>query len=450
MTLTLLLSMLFFQKQENNPIEERFRVDYVLLDVAVVSKSGEPVKDLTQADFEVTEDKKSVPITFFDVLDYDVPKAPIVITEAGATLSKDEAPPAKLVQQIIIALDFESVPVRELNKVFGMLNQFLDGLDPQVSYKLNLYALDRGSLTKGFTNQVDDVKSALANYQDRFIENRYKRSSFDTDLPGLGTSSSSTRVGGFQGRQNRYGGSNLNNDWADFSDLEEALADCAKFPGSRGQACQCMGDTVADYIEQHRYRSERVIGELEILAYKFEQGNDLKSMLVISPGFVLRRLTAATDLLDGYMRAAGCGNGRSSYFAGDIGLESNFDRVAHACIKNRVVFNTFDVFNGSKTEARAFGVEHRDSPSQGVTSAYRRYGLEVVEGLRELAEQSGGTFRQVFKLEGALDKSIRESRFFYTIGYKSPAGTAGKFRNIQVKVKRKGVDVRYRKGYIGS
>lgn len=449
MTLTLLLSLLYFQRQDNL-IEERFRVDFVLLDVAAVTKGGEPVKDLTLADFEVTEDKKPVPITFFDVLDYDHPKAPIVITEEGATIAADEAPPEKPVQQIIIALDFESVPVRELNKVFAMLNQFLDGLDPQVSYKLNLYALDRGSLTKGFTNQVDDVKSALANYQDRFLENRYKRSSFDTDLPGLGSSASNARVGGFQGRNSRYGGSNLNNDWADFSDLEEALADCAKFPGQRGQACQCMSDTVSDYIEQHRMRSERVIGELEILAYKFEQGSDLKSMLVISPGFVLRRLTAATDLLDGYMRAVNCGNGRSSYFAGDIGLEANFDRVAHACIKNRVIFNTFDVFNGTKAESRSFSVEHRNSPSTGVSSAYRRYGQEVIEGLRDLAEQSGGTFRQVFKLEGALDKSIRESRFFYTIGYKSPAGKPGKFRDIKVTVKRKGVELRYRKGYIGS
>lgn len=458
MNFCLLLALIAFQKQDQANIEERFQVDYVLLDVAVVDRKGKPIKDLKLSDFVIKENKKEVTPTFFEILDYtDVigESQNTTITDTVTTETDVKEVKEKPVQQIIVAMDFESVPVREINKVFAQMEQFFDSLDDRLNYKINLYALDRGSLTKGFTDRVEDAKSALARYRDVFQRGRYRQEAFDSDIPGMGTANR-PRSRGFMGGR-RGGGrlSTMDSDWADFSDLEEAFGECLNYGiggGGRAdsRACQCLGDTLNEYLEQHKLRSERVIGELEILTYKFEENNDLKTMLLVSPGFVLYRLSAAFKLYDAFKARARCEGYRSSPLAGSLELDADFNRVVHACIKNRVIFHTFDVFNGNKANNRSFGAEFRNSPGVGVGQAYRDYGNQVVEGLRELAQESGGTFRQVFRLEGALNKAIEESRHFYVIGYNSPAGKKGKFRKIKIKVKRKGAKVRHRKGYFGS
>jgi len=459
MNICLLLALMAFQRQDEANIEERFQVDYVLLDVAAVDRRGNPITDLQLSDFVIKENKKEVKPTFFDILDYrDVLPAAgdTVITDTATVDKQTQEATKRPVQQIILAMDFESVPVREINKVFTQMEQFLDGLDSRVDYKINLYALDRGSLTKGFTQQIDDVKSALYRYRDVFQRGRDRREAFDRDIPGLGSGGgrSSGSLSGFRARSPRGGDMNmLDTDWADFRDFEEALSNCMTYGSasrSRGRSCECLSDTLNTYLEQHKMRSERVIGELEILTYKFDDSSDLKTMLVVSPGFVLYRLSAATKLYESFKQRSGCGSARGSMISGGLYLEKDFNQVVHACIKNRVIFHTFDVFNGNKAFMRTVSAEYRGSAPASVGNAYRDYANQVVEGLRELAQESGGTFRQVFRLEGALNKAINESRHFYVIGYNSPPGKKGKFRKIKIKAKRRGVKLRYRKGYFGK
>ena len=456
MNICLLLALVAFQKGETQ-IEERFQVNYVLLDIAAVDKKGKPVTDLKLSDFVIKENKKVVEATFFDILDYSevFEGGETVLTSTVETETKTTTVPTKPVQQIILALDLESVPVRDVNKVFAQMEQFFDSLDQtRIDYKINLYALERGSLTKGFTQYVDHAKSALAKYRDVFLRGRNRNEAFDSDIPGFGNGNGNgggINLRGSQGRGGRGNRSMLNNDWADFSDLEDGFAECTQFSNRSGESCQCLSDTLNSYMEQHKYRTERVIGELEILAYKFDEGADLKTMLVVSPGFVLRRLSAATKLYDHFKQIAGCGDGRnSSPFAGRVYVDADFKRVIHACIKNRVIFHTFDIFNGTKADARSMGAEHRGSVSGNVSQAYRDYNNQVIEGLRDLAIESGGTFRQVFRLEGSLTKAIEESRYFYVLGYNSPSGKKGEYRKIKVSVKRRGVKLRYRQGYFGQ
>jgi len=142
--------------------------------------------------------------------------------------------------------------------------------------------------------------------------------------------------------------------------------------------------------------------------------------------------------------------GRGSLLGGNLFIQGDFNRVIHACLKNRVIFHTFDVYNTDADHRRLMSAEHSGLASDAMTRVYRDYSYEVAEGLRDLAEQSGGTFTQAHTLKGTMNNVLEDNRYFYVLGYTSPEGKSGKFRKIKLKVKRKGVDLQYRKGYYGS
>lgn len=444
MSLFMMLGFLAYQGNQSIA-EERLKVQYVLLDVVVSDRKGRLVTDLKLEDFEVTENKQPVKVTFFDHLDYtsEIGKTLQIqddtLTVEKKTTKADEKP----LQQIIVALDFESVVDEELNKGFSQLQQFFDSLDDAYRYSINLYALDRGSLSGGFVSDVPTIKRALSDYQDRFRRDRRREGAWDSDNPLFGGGGSS------RGRMNSGGFQALTDDVNDISSLEEALVECTKFGNSRGQACQCIAETIAQFMEEQKLRTERVIGELEILTAKFDDGTDLKTMMFVSPGFALRNIPAVEELGDALGRNIGCTDGRGpDPFGGRLYIDADFKRVTHACIKNRVIFHTFDIFNTNKAQRRGISAEFRGS-SANVRSAYWNYGKQVSEGLRELARESGGEFKQIFRLDGAMNKTLQENRFFYVLGYSSPPGASDTFREIKIKVKRKRVKVRHRRGYFG-
>jgi VWFA-related protein len=75
--------------------------------------------------------------------------------------------------------------------------------------------------------------------------------------------------------------------------------------------------------------------------------------------------------------------------------------------------------------------------------------FEASEGSESLAADSGGfSVKNTNDLEKGIRRIADETRAYYLLGY-NPANTArdGRFRKIEVKVNRKGIEVRARKGY---
>jgi hypothetical protein len=70
----------------------------------------------------------------------------------------------------------------------------------------------------------------------------------------------------------------------------------------------------------------------------------------------------------------------------------------------------------------------------------------------ELAARTGGhAFINTNDLKGAVRKAMEDAEVTYTLGFYPSAETLdGKFHELKVKVDRKGVDVRYRKGYYAT
>jgi VWFA-related protein len=425
MFLMLIAGMLLWQ-EKGPEIREAFRVNYVTLDI-VATKRNKPVTDLIAEDFKITENGVEVTPNFFQILDYrNAGAAPDKTDENGELIEE------KPLQEIIIALDFESVVRKDVHSAFREIRDFLYSLDRAYRHRLNLFILERGSLTKGFTEDLDDVLDALQGYQDRFFSQRYRTSKWDSDNPLFGEAP--------QGQGMRANSGALIEDVNDINSLAEALAQCS-FLG-RSAACRCISNTANDFMEEQKYRTERVVGELENLAYTFSDDTKLKTMMLLSPGFSLQRLRSVETMVrNAFRTSSDC---RDNVFGlGRVESDADFQRVTHACIRNRVMFHTFDIFNTLPSgQMRA---------SYGDTSGriLNDYSREMASGLRKLAEESGGTFHQVRRLEGAMNRVLDRNDYIYVLGYTSPPGPSGEYRKIKVKTNRRGVKLRHRRGYYG-
>jgi VWFA-related protein len=75
---------------------------------------------------------------------------------------------------------------------------------------------------------------------------------------------------------------------------------------------------------------------------------------------------------------------------------------------------------------------------------------KYIETMQEVANATGGrAFFNTNDLAGAVGKALDDSAVTYTLGfYADNDALDGKFHDIKVQVERKGVNVRYRKGYV--
>ena len=426
-------------------INEKFRVEFVLLDVVATDKKGNILTDLKESDFVVTENGKKVDITYFEVLDYLSEEVP----DSADLPEEYREVETKPVQQIIVALDLESAEPGKTKNAFQQLRRFFQNLDPSRRYLINLYSLERGSQTKGFVTDPKEVIEVINHLETRHFDFLLDRDGSRGDLL-LGDDTGS-RVSMSQGRGGH--GGNLMDGVNNMRELEQAFETCRKtYGGEREYLHRCIGDTLSAFFEQQEIRTERVIGELEVLAYKFKENKGLKTMLFVSPGFALRNISSAVALASAYKMNNRIENEAAQLpNSGTLHLDTDFRRVVHACIKNRVIFHSFDVFNTGDDHTRSVSAAFAGIPSGVITGAYKTYNYEIGGGLQELADESGGTFHRVFELGNIMQKTLDENRYFYVLGYSSNASNnPGKFRKIKVKSTRKKVKVRHRKGYFGS
>src|SRR4051812_2388521 len=75
-------------------------------------------------------------------------------------------------------------------------------------------------------------------------------------------------------------------------------------------------------------------------------------------------------------------------------------------------------------------------------------GRGMSDVLRSLAEQTGGKAIQSNDPAAALRRVVKDASAFYLLGYSSAAPADGKFHKIKVRLKRDGVEVRARNGYV--
>lgn len=414
------LSLLAFYQENPQPVvTEELRVTYVMLDVVALDKKGRLVDDLTLSDFQVTENGQPVEPAYFDTLDYraDAPLPDMSDVPEEYRPANVERP----LRQVILAMDMEQLKLFEARRAFKQIRFFLNTLDGSQRVAVNMYDMDRGSLSKGFLEDRETLLTLLAQYEDRYMGKYLDRRSpwnAPDSGPMLLVNNDQGSSWGSDLRKARGGPTTERGN--QFTDLEAAFRSCAMMGG-----VDCVQDRLEEYLQDQRDRTDRILGQLELLAYDFKEEKGLKIIFFLSPGFTMDNHFAARELAQKY----GVGD---NFMSVDQGFASNnqFQRVVHASIKNRVIFNTFDIFNGR--------LGHQ----------YRSYTNEMDRSLRALARESGGAFSSKSHLKASMNKALEKNRFFYVIGYNSPQeGDPEVFRKIKLKVKRKGVKLRHRKGY---
>jgi VWFA-related protein len=187
-------------------------------------------------------------------------------------------------------------------------------------------------------------------------------------------------------------------------------------------------DIAGDVFEQVRARNRATLRRLARVVGSLSSGLGRKSVILVSDGFVH-----------------------------DPGLEE-FKWVTQAALAaNAAIY--FVNARGLEEAATAIGPEQagpRSTSTEDTAAAsYRDIGRTMFiagqesEGANVLASDSGGfTIRNTSRIADGLWRIVRESRTYYLIGY-APTNTQrdGKFRKIEVKVARRGLEVRARKGY---
>jgi len=425
-------------------VVERVSVELVLIDVLAFDRQGEPVTDLTLDDFVVREGRKKVDVTVFEKLDM---RTADEITFRAETIEEEEVVRAeetgavRQTQQLVLVIDLEAVPHIEVARTFDLLYDFVESLDPAFDYDIEVLSLEYGSYTKGFVENQRLVRDALEEMQQRYLSNTVE------SYRGQGTLLGSLDRG-------ERPANNIERTQT-LADLEKQLKDCRDMAYDTQQAERCMNGYLRSFIDNQYMRTRRVILELQSVSERFDDDKQLKTVLLVSPGFSVDGIDSVFQLRDAilYPRAdvnpgMRGGLGTRSLFS-DRSNEEEYQNLLHNCLANRIMIHVFDIYNNRMEHNRGISAEFA-SASTSVRSIYGRYNDEITSGTFSVAEDTGGTFTRSFGLGKAMTRVIERSRFSYQIGYVSPPGKPGKWRNIKIKCKRRGVKIQYRNGYFAQ
>ena len=372
----------------------RAGINYVRVDVIISDKQGNPVGDMQQSDFEVTEDGQAQKIDTFKLIKLD-----------GGVSDAIKEPP----REIRTDNDEEMEAARDDVRLFAI---FLDD-----------YHVRRGA------------SLAVRNPLSTFIENNLGPSDMIGVMYPLESTSSvrmtrnhSAVMRGlqqFQGRKYEYEPKNQ---------FEETYA---HYP--------------AEIVEKVRNQvSLSAIKGLIVHMGSLKEGR--KALILVSEGYT-SILPPQMRNADATMP----GSGNPAYGNAMAGTnDPNEDRASWLASLDmdsdlRDVYDTANRNNVSiyAVDPRGLpGFEFDINESIGL-QADQKYLNSTMDTLRMLAENTDG--RAIVNrndIAVGMKAITRDSSAYYLIGYNSSqAPTDGKFHNIRVRVKRPGVQVRARKGY---
>jgi VWFA-related protein len=361
----------------------RVEVNYVEVDATVTDAAGNQVSDLTAADFEVLEDGKPQKISAFSLVNIPVERADRPLFAAAP-----------------IELDVQSNE-RANGRVYLMV---LDDL--------HIHPM-RGAR----------VKVAAR----RFIERHFGTN----DMAAIVYTSGRADAG------------------QEFTNNRRLLlAAIDRFTGRK------MRSATLDRLDQ--YRSTQGMRQ---------QGERVDDPNVAERGFHARNTLDSVRQLADYL--AGVRGRRKAMLFISEGIDYNINDVFTNRDASTVMDSTRDAI-GAATRANVsiYSIDPRgltamgdegievdsfpDDPGTGITSTSMLDELRLSQdSLRTLSEETGG-FAAVNRndFDGAFERVVRDNSTYYVLGY-YPINDRrdGRFRKIEVRVKRPGLQVRSRKGY---
>jgi VWFA-related protein len=413
--------VLLLVAQQRAPGRINEAVTAVLVDVVVRDRRGQPVRDLTMADFEVLEDGARQTIdSFTPFLVASAPSSGRAITQAALSSSAPVAagtPPPAAQSPSVMAIVFDSMSPQSRRSAVQAAQRYI-GTKEETANFVGIFGLD---LTLRplvpFTRNGVTVRQAL-------------------NLMASGASPNFTNTEAVQ--------------QADQAAAAASLGASGVAEGGPGASAAMVSAGPAAQLAQMQ---ARMIQDFERMA-RDQQGY------------------AQTDGLFAIINTLGRLPGRKSVvlFSEGIAIPERVHRlylgVIDAANRANVSIYTLDAagLRVGSDQARIRDIVNGASPigsgagysAEGGT-AYTRVLEGTADSLRSdphyslgtLAEDTGGLlFNRSNNLAEGFERIETDLVNYYVLGY-TPTNTAydGKFRKIEVKVKRPGVTIAARKGY---
>lgn len=386
-------------------------VEHVTVDVVVVDKRGEPVEDLGRDDFTVLDEGRPQPIASFDVMRSPAAAAPGgAVAQRARVVTNQEAPRERGRLFVILFDDLHLSPQGAQSARLAVAEFLARGT--RDGDRVTLVASGGGAWwTTRLPEGRADLLAVLKHLDGRRIPENAMERLTDHEAVRIFVYRDTLVAARVMARWEQYG--------------TQSRQQRAEMQAS-GEASRSVGSLIDPYLENRAAEGYfRLKSRLEITTKVLRRtldaladNRDRKSVLLFSEGFAYDPSLEAFKLVGQSARRANA----ALYFIDARGLAG-----------------LSSVYSAELGPAL---------PAEDLMSAIADVSLEG-EGAAALAQQTGGfSVRNTNDFAAGAVRIGRESRSYYLLGY-DPGDIPrdGRFRKLEVRVKRKNVTVRARPGY---
>ena len=384
----------------------RITTNLVQVDVVVTDKNGKLVTDLKAEDFEIFKDGKPQSITNFSFIS-NMPESPAPVVTAPPKSKDKLAPPVfpakinpneqrRVVALVVDDLGMTAISIRDVKK---QLTKFIDTLAPN-----DLVAIIRTGGDVGSLQQFTNDQRLLHNAIDRLRWNQCSRAGLHAFAPA----------------------------------------------GMEGNTSSCI-QPVSNTIKSLRF----ILRGMDYLPGR-------KSMVLFSDSIpiedqelssTLRSSNQPEQVMTTPLSAAPSMDVRSNFYG-------QLQRLAEIAIRSSVVIYAIDtralmttglMASDAVSAPSATGSNMRAIQNQVMAIQAGRSRMLIVqrEGMDLIAKQTGG-FLIKDSNNFQLNRIMEDQKGYYLLGFRPAEETFDqKFHNLKVRLKRKGLTVRTRKGFYG-
>lgn len=384
----------------------------VLVDLIALDGAGNPVTDLTRDDVEVSEDGKSVQISFFEMRHPALRQRPADNPAIPATSSETDAADNGVL--LVFMIDLPSIPPTDLPRV-------KDAIESYVQSKWR----PQDTLMLAATG-VSAVQSPTGNVEE-FLTKLKK-------LPAMEESSSQLLQFG--------------------ADLERLLTVAKSAPMSVTDLTRQAIDLGRRYITQEENRTRNATQSAIALIREVSTLPGRKNVLYFSGGYRSRIGMSIQDILLGVLPDARLPGADSTH----LWIRSLLGGQPSVAKLDSMLRSVIEEANRSQVSFYAADGRGLMTRETGRFSALARFSDQMARDdinqsqnfLRDMATGTGGRwFLNTNDLETGIRGAYQDASEHYELGYVPPSGSKpGTLHEITIKVHRPHVTILHRRNYV--
>lgn len=390
------------------PLVEKIDVNVINVDVSVTDRKGNPVRNLTRADFDIFEDGIQQTVSNFYVVE---DSAPVVPRTAGAEV--EAPPPERTRRKVLVLVDNLNTPLLARARALDKLEKFIGEHFNDGRYDWSVATVDsRVHLVLPMTSQKTALAQAL---------NDVRNSRHRADLSATPTHAETSAEGQHTDHAMDH------TEWSG-----EVLTLRAQFV-----------EEARNFDEEARSAEQTMVGQQSALgiveaARAFAATEGRKIILLVTGDLPLGQTNVAVRVGDQHL-----GNHTDAI--------SQHDAIL-AQLRNALIHEA----NSSNTSLYIVSAGGLDTVDQApvtramITNPGRGNTPADVSTMYWVAKETGGEFLPGNKIDKSFADFDRRSANYYALGYVAQHPEDGRYRSILVRVKgHNDYKLQYRDGYSG-